>query len=57
VVEVGGAVEQFDVADRLDGGNDLVDDFRSPRFGKIGDTFDEGGRHLIYDIRFWIYDW
>ena len=43
VVEVGGAVEEFDLADRLDGGNDLVNDFRSPRFGKVGDAFDECG--------------
>jgi hypothetical protein len=25
----------------LDGGNDLVDDLGSARFGKVGDTFDE----------------
>jgi hypothetical protein len=40
VVEVGGTVEQFDVADRLDGGGDLVNHFGSPRFRKVGNTFD-----------------
>jgi hypothetical protein len=27
----------------LDGGGNLVNDFRTPRFGEIGDTFDELG--------------
>jgi len=40
VVEVGGTVEQFDIADRLDGGGDLVYHFGSPRFGEVGDAFD-----------------
>ena len=47
VVEVGGTVEEFHLANRLDGGDDLVNDFRSPRFGKVGDTFDEG-RHIVF---------
>jgi hypothetical protein len=33
----------FDFADRLDGGNDLINDFGSPCFGKVGDAFDELG--------------
>jgi hypothetical protein len=47
VVEVGGTVEQFDIADRLNGGDDLVDDFRSARFGEVGDTFDEWSGHVV----------
>jgi hypothetical protein len=46
VVKVGGTVKEFDVADRLDGGDDLVNDFGSPRFGKVGDAFDEGS-HMV----------
>ena len=49
MVEVGGTVEQFYFADRSDGGDDLVYHIRSPRFGEVGDTFDELG-HGIYDI-------
>jgi len=49
VVEVGGTVKQFHIADRLNGGGDLVYHFGSPRFGKIGDTFDELG-HGIFDF-------
>jgi hypothetical protein len=45
MVEVGGSVEELDVVDGLDGCNDLVDGLRPPRFGKVGDTFDELGRH------------
>jgi len=47
MVKVGGTVEEFDVTDRLDGGNDLVDHFGSPRFGKVGDAFDEGS-HIVF---------
>jgi hypothetical protein len=35
----------------LDGGDNLVDDFWPPRFGKIGNTFNELGRHFL-DIRY-----
>jgi hypothetical protein len=56
VVEIGGTVEQFHLADRLDGGGDLVDDFGTPRFGEVGDTFDELSGHgtSIFDLGFWI---
>ena len=47
VVEVGGTVEQSDLADGFNGGDDLVDHFGSPRFGKIGNTFDELSSHVI----------
>ena len=49
VVEVGGTVEEFDLVYRLNGGDDLVDHFGSPRFGEVGDTFDELG-HGIFDF-------
>jgi hypothetical protein len=39
----------------LDGGDNLVNDLRSPRFGKVGDAFDEGS-HGIFDLRFSILD-
>jgi len=35
----------------LDGGDDLVNDFGSSRFGKVGDAFDELG-HEIFDFGF-----
>jgi len=31
----------------LNGGHDLVNDLRSPRFGKVGDAFDEGSGHVV----------
>jgi hypothetical protein len=31
----------------LDGGDDLVNDLGSSRFGKVGDAFDELGSHII----------
>ena len=55
MIEVRRAVEEFYVTDRLDGGDDLVDNFRASRFGKIGDAFDELG-HGILDLRFWVLD-
>ena len=54
VVEVGGAVEEFYVTDRLDGDGDSVYHFGSARFGKVGDTFDELSCHGI--LRFWTCD-
>ncbi len=51
VVEVGRAVEELDVVHGLNGCDDLVDDFRPPRFGKVGDTFDELGRHMFENWR------
>ena len=51
VVEIRGTVQHFHFADRLDGGNDLVNDFGSSRFGKVGDAFDERSRHRKWIIR------
>jgi len=53
VGEVGGTVKQFYLADRLDGGNDLVNDFRPPRFGEVGDTFDELSGHIVSWLDSW----
>jgi hypothetical protein len=43
VVKVGGTVKQARAFDRANRSNDLVNDFRSARFRKIWDTFDEFG--------------
>jgi hypothetical protein len=43
VIEIGGTVEKFYFADRLDSGDDLVNDFGSARVGKIGYTFNKLG--------------
>jgi hypothetical protein len=40
VVEIGRAVKESRAFDRGYGGNDLVDHFGSPCFGKIGNAFD-----------------
>ena len=53
VVEVGGTVEQARAFDGGDGRGDLVDHFGTPRFGKVGDAFDEGSRHKIWVIGHW----
>jgi hypothetical protein len=47
VVEVGGAIKQTRAFDGCDSGSDLVYYFRSPRFGEIGDTFDELGQEIF----------
>jgi hypothetical protein len=31
----------------LNGGDDLIDDFGSARFGEVRDAFDELGSHLV----------
>jgi hypothetical protein len=46
------SVKEFNLTCRMNGG-DLINDFRSPRFGKIGDAFDELG-YSILDIGFTI---
>jgi hypothetical protein len=34
----------------LNSRDNLVNDLRSPRFGKVGDTFDQLDRHMIFDL-------
>jgi hypothetical protein len=34
-------VKPFYLTDRLNDGGEMVNDFRSPRFGEVGDIFDE----------------
>ncbi len=48
MVKVGGAVEQFHFADRLNGGNDLVNDLRPSRFGEVGNAFYELGHGVSW---------
>jgi hypothetical protein len=50
VVEVGGTVEEFDLADRLNGGGDAVYHFGPPRFGEVGDAFDELGHGVSWSL-------
>jgi hypothetical protein len=55
VVKVRRTVEQTRTFDGGDGSDDLVYHFGSPRFGKVGDTFDELS-HRILDFGIWIGD-
>jgi hypothetical protein len=51
MVEIRGAVKELDIVHRLDGRDNLINDFRSPGFRKVGDTFDKWVRHEIFDLR------
>ena len=47
-------VEEFDLTDRSDGG-DLINDFKSPPFGKVRDVVDELG-YGVLDFLFRVFN-